>query len=115
MKTLSLILSLFTMTTLAYSQNTKSFYDFKTTTLDGQSFDLASLKGKKVLVWYGGFKHNCSLFPTATVIEQFKEELKDFATSKGSIQFPLDSPLPARLIRKLVKARLAQSEGKGRP
>ena len=50
MKTIILILSFFTMTILANAQNNKSFYDFKTTTIDGQPFDLSTLKGKKVLV-----------------------------------------------------------------
>ena len=59
-------------------------------------------------MWYAAFTDHCSLFPSAAVIAAFKKELKDFATSKGTIHFPLDKPLPATLIRKLVKARVAQ-------
>jgi uncharacterized protein YdhG (YjbR/CyaY superfamily) len=54
------------------------------------------------------------LFPTAAVIEAFKNELKGFSTSKGTIQFPTDKPLPTALVKKLVKARVAQIESKKR-
>jgi uncharacterized protein YdhG (YjbR/CyaY superfamily) len=53
------------------------------------------------------------LFPTAAVIEAFKDELKGFSTSKGTVHFPTDKPLPTALIKKLVKARVEQSESKG--
>jgi len=67
-----------------------------------------------VLVWFGAFSNHCSLFPTASVIKAFKNELRDFSTSKGTIQFPIDKPLPTALVQKLVKARVAQNEGKKR-
>ena len=54
------------------------------------------------------------MFPTAAVIEQFKDELKDYRTSKGTIQFPVDKPLPATLVKKMVKARLAEIENKSK-
>lgn len=63
----------------------------------------------RVLMWFAAFSNHCSLFPTASVVEAFEDELKDFHTSKGTIQFPTDKPLPAPLIRKLVKARLMKS------
>jgi uncharacterized protein YdhG (YjbR/CyaY superfamily) len=44
-------------------------------------------------------------------MEAFKSELKGFSISKGTIQFPTDKPLPSVLVKKLVKARVAQSEG----
>jgi uncharacterized protein YdhG (YjbR/CyaY superfamily) len=77
------------------------------------SYRMPAFKHKKVLVWYGAFKNHCSLFPTAAAIEQFKDELKGFTVSKGTVQFPADKPLPAALIKKLVKARLEQSESEG--
>jgi uncharacterized protein YdhG (YjbR/CyaY superfamily) len=62
-----------------------------------------------VLVWYAAFSDHCSLFPTAAVIEKFKNELEGFSTSKGTIHFPMDKPLPIVLIKKLVKARVARA------
>jgi uncharacterized protein YdhG (YjbR/CyaY superfamily) len=78
------------------------------------SYKMPAFKHKGILVWFAAFANHCSLFPTAAVIEAFKGELKGFATSKGTIQFPLDKPLPTALIKKLVKARVAQMESKKR-
>ncbi len=62
-----------------------------------------------MLVWFAAFSDHCSLFPTASVIEKFKTELEGFRTSKGTIHFAIDKPLPTTLIKKLVKARVAQA------
>ena len=79
------------------------------------SYRIPAFKIKSgVLVWFAGFSDHCSLFPTASVIEMFKDELHDFSTSKGTIQFPLDKQLPTALIKEIVKARIAQSRVKGR-
>jgi uncharacterized protein YdhG (YjbR/CyaY superfamily) len=78
------------------------------------SYRMPAFKTKKVLVWFAAFKNHCSLFPTAAVIEAFKDELKGFSTSKGTVHFPIGKPLPTALIKKLVKARVEQSESKGR-
>jgi uncharacterized protein YdhG (YjbR/CyaY superfamily) len=72
------------------------------------SYQIPAFKHKKVLVWYAAFANHCSLFPTAAVIEAFKDELKGFSTSKGTIHFPLDKQMPIALIKKLVKARVAE-------
>jgi uncharacterized protein YdhG (YjbR/CyaY superfamily) len=73
------------------------------------SYKIPAFKHKKVLVWYAAFANHCSLFPTAAVIEQFKNELKGFSTSKGTIHFHLDKPMPVELIKKMVKERLGRS------
>src|SRR4029077_17958568 len=78
------------------------------------SYRIPAFKHKGVLVWFAAFSDHCSLFPTASVIEAFKSELKGFTTSKGPIQFPIDKPLPFALIRKMVKLRVAQVESKKR-
>src|SRR5437899_307329 len=78
------------------------------------SYGMPAFKYKGVLVWFAAFAKHCSLFPTASVIETFKSELKGFVTSKGTIQFPTDKPLPAALVKKMVKARVAQIESKKR-
>ena len=58
-------------------------------------------------MWFAAFSNHCSLFPTASVVEAFKNELKGFSTSKGTIHFPTDNPLPTALVKKLVKARVS--------
>ena len=76
------------------------------------SYRMPAFKYKGMLVWFAAFSNHCSLFPTASVIEAFKNELKGFPTSKGTIHFPTDKPLPTALIKKLVKARVMQNESK---
>lgn len=78
------------------------------------SYGIPAFKHNGVLVWFAAFAKHCSLFPTAAVIEMFKDELQGYAISKGTIQFPTDKPLPAALVKKLVKARVAQNESKKR-
>ncbi len=76
------------------------------------SYRIPAFKYNGSLLWYAAFSDHCSLFPTAAVIAGFKKELKGFTTSKGTIQFPVDKPLPTTLIKKLVKARVAQKARK---
>ena len=76
------------------------------------SYGVPTFKYNGPVIWYAAFSNHCSLFPTAAVIEKFKDELKVYRTSKGTIQFPVDKPLPAFLVKKMVKARLAEIEGK---
>jgi uncharacterized protein YdhG (YjbR/CyaY superfamily) len=78
------------------------------------SYKIPAFKWGEVLVWYAAFSDHCSLFPTLAVIEKFKDELKPFRKSKGTIQFPIDKPLPASLVKKMVRARVADVEKKGR-
>jgi len=78
------------------------------------SYRIPAFKYKGVLVWFAAFSNHCSLFPSASVVEAFKNELKGFSTSKGTIHFPTDKPLPTALVKKLVKARVAQNESKKR-
>src|SRR6266404_5929100 len=79
---------------------------------EGISYGIPTFRYKGPLVWFAAFSNHCSLFPTASVIEAFKSELKGFTTSKGTIHFPTDKPLSAALVKKLVKARVAQNESK---
>ena len=76
------------------------------------SYGIPAFRQKRILVWYAAFSNHCSLFPTAAIIEKFKNDLKPFSKSKGTIHFPTDKPLPTTLIKKLVKARVAQAEAK---
>ena len=75
------------------------------------SYGIPTFKYKGSLVACGAFTKHCSLFPMgASVLNAFKRELKDFRTSKGTLHFPVDKPLPAPLVKKIIKARIAQNE-----
>ena len=77
------------------------------------SYGMPAFRYKGPLVAFAAFSNHCSFFPmSSSLIETFKSELKDFHTSKGTIQFPVDKPLSAALVKKLVKARIAQNENK---
>ena len=76
------------------------------------SYRIPAFKHHGILVWFAAFSDHCSLFPTAAVIEAFQKELKSFETSKGTIHFPLDRPLPVALIKRIVKARVARLAAK---
>lgn len=76
------------------------------------SYGMPAFKYKGILVWYAAFADHCSLFPSVSIVEAFKEDLKDFSVSKGTIRFPLDRPLPAALVKRLVRARVELNESK---
>lgn len=74
------------------------------------SYQMPAFKYHGMLIYFAAFKDHCSLFPGSSVMEALKDDLKSFETSKGTIRFTADKPLPASLVRKLVKARIAESE-----
>ena len=75
------------------------------------SYGIPSFKHHGYLVGFAAFKDHCSFFP-GTALTAFKKELGSYETSKGTIRFTVEKPLPAALVRKLVKARIAQNEAK---
>ena len=80
---------------------------------EGISYGIPVFKYKGALVWFAAFSKHCSFFPgSLAAIAASKNELKDYQTSKGTIRFPVDKPLPAALVKKMVKARMAQIESK---
>ncbi|MCX6248138.1 MAG: glutathione peroxidase [Bacteroidetes bacterium] len=120
MKTILLISAFFIMTTVSNAQGKKSFYDFKTTTLDGQPFDLSTLKGKKVLVVntaskcgntpqyeqleqlfqkYGGEKFTIIGFPANNFLSQepgTNAQIKEFCTKNYGVTFPMMSKISVK-------------------
>jgi uncharacterized protein YdhG (YjbR/CyaY superfamily) len=79
------------------------------------SYRMPAFRYKGALVAYAAFRDHCSLFPmSAALIASMKRELKHFSTAKGTIRFPSDKPLPASLVKKIVKARVAQNAAKKR-
>ena len=75
------------------------------------SYGIPMFKFHGMLVGYAAFKNHCSLFPTGSgVLDQFAKELAGHRTSKGTIQFPPDKPLPDALIKKIVRARVRENK-----
>ena len=68
----------------------------------------------RMLVSYAAFKDHCSFFPGAAPIKAHEDELKSYQTSKGTIRFPTSKPLPATLVRKLVKTRIKENEARAK-
>ena len=80
---------------------------------EGLSYGMPAFHYKGALVGYAAFKDHCSFFPMqASLIDEMKEELKAYRTSKGTLQFALDKPLPARLVKKMVKARVVENQAR---
>src|ERR1051326_4619435 len=71
----------------------------------------AAIRSAVPPVAFAAFSRHCSFFPMSyAVISAFKSDLKTFEVSKGTIRYPLDKPLPAALVKKMVKARIAENE-----
>ena len=73
------------------------------------SYNMPAFKLHGMLVWYAGYKEHIGLYPRTTVIQAFKKDLAEYKQSKGTIQFPLDQPLPLDLITRIVKYRIKEN------
>jgi uncharacterized protein YdhG (YjbR/CyaY superfamily) len=63
---------------------------------------------KRILFTYAGYKRHIGFYPTPSAVKAFAKGLSSFKTAKGSIQFPLDKPLPAGLIRRIAAFRIRE-------
>jgi uncharacterized protein YdhG (YjbR/CyaY superfamily) len=72
------------------------------------------LNGSRGSVYFAGWKNHIGFYPTPSGIEAFKNELAPFKQEKGSIQFPLDKPIPYDLVKKIVRYRVTGNLEKGK-
>ena len=76
------------------------------------SYGMPAFKQEGILVYFAAFKNHYGFFPTSSPIIAFKKELLPYKTSKGAIQFPIDKPLPIKLIQAIVQLRITQDKEK---
>jgi uncharacterized protein YdhG (YjbR/CyaY superfamily) len=79
------------------------------------SYQLAAFRQDGMLVAFGATANHCAFYVmSSSTLEAYKDEIKDYDVSKGTIRFQADRPLPVALVRKLVKARLAENAARRR-
>ena len=76
------------------------------------SYNMPASKLKGILVYYAAYEKHIGFYPTASGIKVFEDQLGDYKSSKGAIQFPIDKPMPVDLITKIVKFRVRETQGK---
>lgn len=81
--------------------------------VDAYSYRIAAFRlDGRMLLWYAGWKDYVSMYPiTRAMAQEGGEELAPFRASKGTLKFPLDAPLPAGLVERLVRARVREMRG----
>ncbi|MEO7310347.1 MAG: DUF1801 domain-containing protein [Chitinophagaceae bacterium] len=78
------------------------------------SYQMPAYRHQGMLVYFAGYKKHIGFYPGASGIENFKKDIGGYKTSKGAIQFPLDQPLPLKLVIQIVKFRLKENLQKAR-
>jgi len=73
------------------------------------SYQMLAYKFQEVLVYFAAFKNHFGFYPTSSAVKAFKEKLSSFEISKGAIKFPLDKPVPVKLITEIVKFRVKKN------
>lgn len=76
------------------------------------SYKMPAYKYQGMLVYFAGYKNHIGFYAAPAGHEAFKKELSVYKSGKGSVQFPLDKPLPVALIKKIVQFRVAQNEAR---
>ena len=77
---------------------------------EGLKWGMPAYSHKRILVTYAAFTRHIGFYPTPSAVSAFAAQLSKFKTAKGSIQFPLDAPLPLALIRKITAFRVRESK-----
>lgn len=72
------------------------------------SYGMPAYKLHTVLVYFAGYKNHIGFYPTSSGIRLFKDQFADYKNSKGAVQFPLDKPLPVKLIKEITKFRVTE-------
>lgn len=70
------------------------------------SYKMPAFKQHGIVVYFAGYKNHIGFYPTGSGIEHFKDRFGKYKWSKGAVQFPIDGPLPVKLITEMVKFRL---------
>ena len=76
---------------------------------EGLKWGMPAFSYRRILVTFAGFKNHIGFYPTPSAVTAFAKELSKFSTAKGSIQFPLEKPLPLSLVRKITTFRVKES------
>ena len=76
------------------------------------SYGIPGFKFNGSLVWFAGYKRHIGFYPGSSAIATFKKELSAYRVAKGSVQFPVDKPLPLALVSRIVKFRMKQNLSK---
>ena len=81
--------------------------------VESMKWGMPAFSARRILVMYAGFKHHIGFYPTPSAVKAFARNLSKFKTAKGSIQFPLEKPLPLPLIRRITAFRVREEREEG--
>lgn len=81
---------------------------------EGLKWGMPAFSYRRILVMFAAFQQHIGFYPTPSAVKAFAKDLQKFATARGSIQFPLEEPLPRPLIRKITAFRVRESLGEDR-
>jgi uncharacterized protein YdhG (YjbR/CyaY superfamily) len=78
------------------------------------TYGIPAFRMNGMLVWFAGFKKHIGFYPGASAIKRFEKELSAYKVAKGSVQFPLDEPLPLALVSRITAFRVKQNSSKAK-
>ncbi len=89
----------------------KSVKDISPEAEEKMSYQMPTYYLKGNLVHFAAYKNHIGFYPTPAGIDAFKDELSDYKSAKGSVQFPIDKPIPFELIKRIVEFRVSEMNG----